>query len=83
MVTIDKFNKLTLDEKAWHIWNGATFLHAREDKKFRYNLFYMNNYYIELLYNLDTNEIGKIRAFFSHSFVSPYLDTISIDDLIN
>ena len=83
MVSIDKFNKLSLDEKAWYIWNGAVFLHVHEDKKFRYNLFYMNNYYVELLYNNENNEIEKIRAFFSDSFLSPYLENIDIKELIN
>lgn len=83
MVSIDKFNKLSLDEKAWYIWNGATLLHVREDKTHRYNLFYMNNYYIELLYSIDDNEIDKIRAFFSDSFLTPYLQTINIEDLMN
>ena len=83
MVTIDKFNRLSLDEKAWYIWNGAAYLHVREDEKYRYNLFYMNNYYVELLYNINDNEIEKIRAFFSHSFLTPYLETIELDELMN
>lgn len=82
MVSIDKFNKLSLDEKAWYIWNGATFLHVREDDQFRYNLFYMNHYYIELLYNVDDNRIEKIRAFFTASYLSPYLKTINLKELM-
>ena len=81
MVTIDKFNKLSLDEKAWHIWNCAAFLHVREDKNLRYNLFYLNNYYVELIYNSEDNEIEKIRAFFTPALLTPYLDAINISDL--
>lgn len=82
MVTIDNFNRLTLDEKAWHIWSSATFLHVREDRKHRYNLFEMNGYYVELLYNIEDNDIDKIRAFYSTSFLAPYLDTIAVEDLM-
>ncbi len=83
MVSLTKFNKLSLDEKAWYIWNGAVFLHVHEDKKYRYNLFFMNNYYIELAYNNESNEIDKIRAFFSDAFLTPYLDSIDIKKLMN
>lgn len=82
MVSIDNFNKLSLDEKAWHIWNGATFLMVRTDENYRYNLFYMNDYYAELLYNVETNQIDKIRAFFTNQFLSDYLDSINLADLL-
>ena len=82
MVSIEKFNKLSLDEKAWHIWNGATFLHVREDKNFRYNLFYIGNYYVELVYDIGNNQIEKINAFFTAVFLAPYLDSIKLSDLI-
>lgn len=81
MVQINKFNKLTLEEKAWYIWNSATFLHSREDSEFRYNLFYLNNYYVELLYNIQGNEVDKIRAFFSSTFITAYLENISLEEL--
>ncbi|MFI5220337.1 MAG: hypothetical protein ACHQNT_12705 [Bacteroidia bacterium] len=82
MVSIDKFNNLSQDEKAWHIWNGATFLHVREDKNFRFNLFYIGNYYVELVYNISDNQIEKINAFFTTAFLTPYIDSIALSDLI-
>ena len=82
MVSIDKFNKLSQDEKAFHIWTHATFLHVREEKNFRFNLFYIGNYYVELVYNISDNQIEKINAFFTDAFLMPYLDSITLSDLI-
>ncbi|MCC6384056.1 MAG: hypothetical protein LC117_08925 [Bacteroidia bacterium] len=82
MVAFDKFGKLSLEEKAWYLWNGGSFLMANEDGQFRYNLFRINNFYVELIYNLETEEIDKIRAFFSESFLTPYLASIDIDELL-
>lgn len=81
MVTIEKFNKLSLDEKAWYIWNGSTFLLAREEGRYRFNLFYMNNYYVELVYGMAENDIVKVRAFFSDAFLDDYFNEIDISRL--
>ncbi len=83
MVTINIFNDLTMDEKAWHIWNGAIFLHVYEDKTYRYNLFFMNTYYVEIWYDIANNDIAKIRAFYTDSILNSYLESIDIDFLMN
>jgi hypothetical protein len=82
MVAFDKFEKLSMEEKAWYLWNGGTFLMANEDGQYRYNLFRVNNFYVELIYNLHTNDIEKIRAYFSDAFLKPYLDSIDINKLL-
>ncbi len=83
MVSFEKFNKLPIDEKAWYIWNGATFIMAREDKKYRFNLFYMNDFFIELVYSFAENDICRIRAFFSEAFLREYLSEIQLGSLLD
>lgn len=78
-VTISEFNELTLDEKAWYLWHGATFLHVYQNSKFRINLFYLNDYYIELWYHIDENKVENIRAFKSIELLEPFLQNIDID----
>jgi len=81
-VSITEFNELTLDEKAWYLWHGASFLHVYESSGFRINLFHLNNYYIELWYDIRQNSVGHIRAFTSIAFLEPFLDNIDINCLI-
>jgi len=82
-VTINEFNELTLDEKAWHLWHGATFLHVYEKSVHRVNLFYLNEYYIELWYHMEGNKVDNIRAFTSQSLLDPFLENIQIGSLLN
>jgi hypothetical protein len=82
-VSIAEFNGLTTDEKAWYLWHGATFLHVYENGKYRINLFHLNNYYIELHYNLESNNIDTIGAFTSTDLLMPFLDRINIEFVLN
>ena len=81
-ITITEFNELTLDEKAWYLWHGATFLHVYENSQYRVNLFYLNNYYIELWYHMKGNKVDQIRAFKSMSLLEPFLKNIQLDGLL-
>jgi hypothetical protein len=80
-ITVQEFNELHTDEKAWHLWHGATFLHVFTANGYRVNLFYLKNYYIELWYNISDNKVDHIRAFQSVKLLSPFLDNISLGDL--
>ena len=81
-VNINEFNELSTDEKAWHLWHGANFLHVYEKPGYRINLFHLNNYYIELWYNIQGNKVEKIRAFKSIQLLEPFLATININCLV-
>ena len=81
-VPITEFNELTLDEKAWYLWHGATFLHVYEKSKYRVNLFHLNDYYIELWYHMEGNKVDSIKAFKSADLLEPFLQNIHIDNLL-
>jgi hypothetical protein len=82
-ITIGRFNEMNIDEKSYYLWHGATFLHVYEKSGYRVNLFFMNDYYIELHYNIETNKIDRIRAFTSVHCLEPFLDNIRIEVLLN
>jgi hypothetical protein len=81
-VTVQEFNNLTTDEKAWHLWHGATFLHVYIADDYRVNLFHLDNYYIELWYSIKGNKVDHIRAFKSVELLAPFLDNINIHSII-
>ncbi|HEX5001623.1 MAG TPA: hypothetical protein VFW78_03940 [Bacteroidia bacterium] len=80
-VNITEFNCLNMDEKAWYLWHGATFLSVFEKAGYRINLFHLNDYYIELWYNISENKVDHIRAFRSLDLLDPFLATIDIESL--
>jgi hypothetical protein len=81
-VTISEFNELSLDEKAWYLWHGATFLHVYENGGYRINLFHLNDYYIELWYHKAGNKVDTIRAFTSTELLEPFLKNIDISRIV-
>ncbi len=80
-ISISEFNQLTTDEKAWHLWHGAVFLHVVVSDGYRVNLFYFNDFYIELWYNVSENKVDHIRAFKSVKLLTPFLENISLGNL--
>lgn len=82
-VSITEFNELSTDEKAWYLWHGAAFLHVYEKDKYRINLFHLNNYYIELWYHIEGNQVDNIRAFTSTELLAPFLENINIDCVLH
>ena len=78
---VNQFNLLNFDEKAWHVWHDATFLIVRQNKTYRVNLYHLNNYYIQLWYNVQQNRIEKIAATDSKNVITPYLKIIKVDHL--
>ncbi len=80
---VNTFNALNFDEKAWHIWHHATFLIVRQNKTYRVNLYHLNEYYIQLWYNVKKNRIEKIAATESNKVIDPYLKNISMQNLLS
>lgn len=80
--SVEIFNSLTFDEKAWHVWHHATFMIVRQNKQYRVNLYYFNGYYIQLWYHVKRNRIDKIAATPSNKVIDPYLNLIDLDDII-
>ena len=77
--SLENFNQMNFDEKAWHVWHRATFLIVRQSKNYRVNLYYMNGYYIQLFYHVTRNKIERIAATPSHKVVNNYLPMIELD----
>lgn len=80
--SVEKFNSLCFDEKAWHVWHSATFLIVRQNSQYRVNLYYLNGYYIQLWYNVHRNRIDKIAATRSDRVVEPYLKLIEVKGIL-
>ena len=80
--SVIKFNTLDFDEKAWHVWHHATYLIVRQNKIYRVNLYHLNDYYIQLWYNVKKNRIEKIAGTPSLKVMDAYLKLIEVNNLM-
>ena len=60
------------------ILKQATFLAERKDRHFRYQLFQLDSFYIEVRYSLFYNINKELFAFHNIDFLQPYLVQIDI-----
>lgn len=72
---IHDFLNLSLEEQLDTVWYKAVFLKTLEDEKFRYNLYGLNDFYIEIKYDIKRNTILE-KAVFKHTeLLDKYLNT--------
>jgi hypothetical protein len=81
--SVEQFNILNFDEKAWHVWHHAVYMIVRQNKLYRVNLYHLNGYYIQLWYNVKRNRIDKIAATTSIKVLNAYLPLIKVDAAFN
>ena len=66
---------LSLVERAECIFNEGIFLASNPE---RGNLYFVGDFYAEILYDGDRNEISEITCFKTQDRLAPYLDCINI-----
>ncbi|QHS56551.1 hypothetical protein GWR56_13740 [Mucilaginibacter sp. 14171R-50] len=69
---------MTLNEKADAVWEGM-FIGDRVESNLRVQLYCVGNFYAEVYYESQGNDIIKIRGFTTTRLIEPYLHTIKLD----
>ncbi|KAA5539129.1 hypothetical protein [Adhaeribacter rhizoryzae] len=77
-MVLEDFLRLTQAERAEHVWHFGSFLNICEDIG---NLYDMDGFYAEVVYNHNLNEIQEVRAFQSIEELDPYLNQIKLGQL--
>lgn len=72
-MTIQDFLQLPEEEQLYTVWNKATFLETLEDNQFRYNLYALGNFYIEIKYDLKRNTMVEKIVFRHVELLDKYL----------
>lgn len=86
MLTLYEFNLLPQQEKYTYVWDQCTFLAYRmETEIIRVNLYYpppyRDEFWIEVYYNSEINEVEKVISFKARRLLEPYLLCIDIKEL--
>ncbi len=84
MISIQTFNDLTKFQKCVFLWQEGTFISNRfHQNGYSINLYHTCNFYAEVWYNGNKQQVGSIRTFKKSSKLEPYLDKINIEDIYN
>jgi len=60
---LEDFNKLSFDDKLFKVVDDGTFLENFVTPEIRINLYSVYNFYVELVYNGEENQIEEVRSF--------------------
>ncbi len=78
MITLDKFNQLSLFKKFEILGNQGVFLINKVLNKEEYTLYAVESFYVETLFDLERKEITQIKSFSKTKDLDKYLNEIYI-----
>ena len=81
-ITLYEFNALNDFDKGEALWEYGVHLSERFDDLCGYLLYQINDFYVEVTYNVDANQISKFTSFKTETKLQPYLNKIDISDLL-
>jgi hypothetical protein len=81
---IDDYYELDELEQCEELWDRGTFLAHRDEKDFRYMLYSLHGFFVELRYNKEHNLLTGLRAYTSEEdeYLSLFITNRDITDLI-
>ncbi|MGV3657542.1 MAG: hypothetical protein ACO1NX_06295 [Chitinophagaceae bacterium] len=80
---LSEFILLDEKQKSWTVLHDGILIGKRSKTDQMVFLFQLHNYYVETYCNTANKEVEEFRVFGGTAPLSPYLDSISIDDLLN
>lgn len=60
MHSIYQFQQFPLNEQAQYVWDNGQFVESRTENDFSSNLYWMGNFYVEIVYNNSMNSIVEV-----------------------
>ena len=72
MVTLFDFNAMDDNERAEVAWSG-TYLGDRQEGGHIIQLYSLPDFYVEVFYDTDRNDISRIRGFKKLHLLTPYI----------
>ena len=72
------FTTLSSIDQAKEVWTHGAFLCSRSKSLKKYNLYALDNFYVEMLYDGRDKEIKGIKSFRSERLLTPYLSKITL-----
>lgn len=81
-MTLYEFKLLGLNDQAQSTWDNGVLIAFREEAGLHMILYSIENFYVEIQYHTNENEIIAIKSFISDEPLTPYLDKIDLNGLL-
>ena len=78
-MTLKVFNKLSFDQKLFAVVDQGVFLDNYITPYIRKNLYAVNKFYVELVYDSNKNKVVEVRNFKSGAQLDKYIMHINLD----
>jgi hypothetical protein len=75
---VQEFRSLDETEKAVALINNGVLVGKRTMQSFLIFLYQLDNFYVEILYNKQTNFVYKFKAFENTELLEPYISRIDL-----
>ena len=77
-MTLEAFNNLTYDEKLLTVVDAGTFLENYVTVDIKINLYSIDKFYVELVYDGELNKISEVRSFKSGIHLDKYTSHLDL-----
>ena len=77
-MTLEEFNSLTHDEKLYAVVDNGVFLDNYVTSELRMNLYSLDKFYVELVYDGDLNKVVEVRSFKAGPELEKYTNHINL-----
>jgi hypothetical protein len=81
-ITLYEFNPLNKFEKEEILQEHGVHISERQDAEYGYVLYQLNNFYVEVKYHNNRNEILMLTSFSNYTKLEPYLRDIDLSKII-
>jgi hypothetical protein len=78
---LDEFIRLSLGDKADLLWRDGIYLENHCEKNQTVNLYFIFQFYVEVIVSHNTYRIREIKAFQHGELLDKYLQKISLNEL--
>ncbi|RDV11866.1 hypothetical protein DXT99_23465 [Pontibacter diazotrophicus] len=81
-MNIYQFNYYALDQRAEMVWQYGSYLAVRHDGGHSVVLYHMGEFFAEVWYSPEDNQVKTVRGFKSKTCLEPYLQMVSLEELM-
>jgi hypothetical protein len=82
MITLAEFRQLSLPRRAYTTWNHATFLACMDGGRAGRSLYFLSDFYVELIYDFQGNRELGVVPFYNGGHLEEWLEQVSINELL-
>lgn len=80
-MNIDIFSQLSISRQAQYTWKHGNHLARKDGFRYYHDLYKLNNFFVEIIYNLELGQVDKVEGFNQSSRLYTYVDQIDLKQL--